>query len=140
VNTVTKDSMKASGGTEVELHSFLTTALGKSKWSDSRPGRFTPDSHWVPELLPKLRRRDFFALLISEKMPTGQTARAIIIYAIYAMLAPEARDTEHFFIGKRLSACHRLSCSLRCVWSFWKPPFELHCYHVTMFSLFQLGY
>jgi hypothetical protein len=49
VKTVTKHCMKASGGTEILPHPFLTTVLDKNKWSYSRPGHFTPDTHLVPE-------------------------------------------------------------------------------------------
>ena len=34
--------MKAYRGVEVQLHSFLTSALDEGKWSTSRPGCFTP--------------------------------------------------------------------------------------------------
>jgi hypothetical protein len=35
------------GGVEVEFHAFLTSALGGSQWSASRPGRFTPGTRWI---------------------------------------------------------------------------------------------
>jgi len=51
--------MKAYGGVEIYLHA-LTSALDGSEWSDSRPGRFTPEERkrgtigyeagWVTEL------------------------------------------------------------------------------------------
>jgi len=81
VKTVTKHSMKASGGTEIWPHTFLTTALDKNKWSYSRPGHLSPDTHLVPEPVRTLRRRDFLALLISEKKPVGQAACRVITYA-----------------------------------------------------------
>jgi len=34
--------MKAYGGVEVQLHSFLTSALDGGEWSTSRPSRFIP--------------------------------------------------------------------------------------------------
>jgi hypothetical protein len=34
--------MKAYWGSGVELHAFLTLALGRGEWSASRPRRFTP--------------------------------------------------------------------------------------------------
>jgi len=33
--------MKTYGGIEVEIHTFLTSALHGDKWSASRSGRFT---------------------------------------------------------------------------------------------------
>jgi len=40
--TVPLYAMKSYGGVEVQLHSFLTSALDCSEWLTSRPGRFTP--------------------------------------------------------------------------------------------------
>jgi hypothetical protein len=34
--------MLAYGGVDVQIHIFLTSALGLGEWSASRPGRFTP--------------------------------------------------------------------------------------------------
>jgi hypothetical protein len=34
--------MKAHGGVDVLIHTFLTSALVAGEWSASRPGRFTP--------------------------------------------------------------------------------------------------
>jgi hypothetical protein len=39
--------MKAYGGVDVEIHIFLTLALFAGEWSASRPGRFTPGTHWI---------------------------------------------------------------------------------------------
>jgi hypothetical protein len=44
--------MKRIGGMEVQLHTFLTSALDGSEWSVSCPGRFTPrkiapGTHWI---------------------------------------------------------------------------------------------
>jgi hypothetical protein len=33
--------MKAYWGVVIELHAFLTSALDRGKWSDSRPSHFT---------------------------------------------------------------------------------------------------
>jgi hypothetical protein len=35
------------GGVDVLIHIFLTSALAAGEWSDSRPGRFTPNTHWI---------------------------------------------------------------------------------------------
>jgi hypothetical protein len=39
--------MKVYGGVDVENHVFLTSALVGGGWSASRPGRFTPGTHWI---------------------------------------------------------------------------------------------
>jgi hypothetical protein len=44
--------MKAYGRVNVQIHIFLTSALGGGEWSASRPGRFTPGeralrTHWI---------------------------------------------------------------------------------------------
>jgi hypothetical protein len=44
--------MKTYWGVEVQLHSFLTSALDGGEWSASRPGRFkpkerAPGTHWI---------------------------------------------------------------------------------------------
>jgi hypothetical protein len=42
-------AMKEYWGVELYLHAFLTSALGGSEWSASRPSRFTPGkSPWYP--------------------------------------------------------------------------------------------
>jgi hypothetical protein len=35
-------SLRHIGGVEVQLHAFLTSALGRGEWSVSCPGHFTP--------------------------------------------------------------------------------------------------
>jgi hypothetical protein len=32
---------------DVYIHIFLTSALAGGEWSGSRPGRFTPGTHWI---------------------------------------------------------------------------------------------
>jgi len=32
---------------EINLYSFLTSALGGGDWSASRSGLFTPGTHWI---------------------------------------------------------------------------------------------
>jgi hypothetical protein len=44
--------MKAYGGVDVQIHTFLTSALVGGEWSPSRPGRFAPwerapRTHWT---------------------------------------------------------------------------------------------
>jgi hypothetical protein len=39
--------MKVHGGVDVQIHIFLTSALVEGERSASRPGRFTPGTHWM---------------------------------------------------------------------------------------------
>jgi hypothetical protein len=39
--------MKEYGGVDVESHIFLTSAISGGEWSASRPGSFTPSTHWI---------------------------------------------------------------------------------------------
>jgi hypothetical protein len=39
--------MKAYGGVNVQFHILLTSALAGDEWSASRPGCFTPGTHWI---------------------------------------------------------------------------------------------
>jgi hypothetical protein len=44
--------MKAYGGVDVEIHLFLSSAVGGGEWSASRPGSLTPgerapDNFWI---------------------------------------------------------------------------------------------
>jgi hypothetical protein len=39
--------MKAYGVVNVQIHVFLTSTLTGGEWSVSRPGRFTPGTHWT---------------------------------------------------------------------------------------------
>jgi hypothetical protein len=63
-------AMKAYGGVEVHIHVFLTSELFSSGWSASRPGRFTPGTHWIggwvnPKAgLDDLEKRKFLTLLL----------------------------------------------------------------------------
>jgi hypothetical protein len=39
--------MKAYGGLDVWANVFFTSILVGGEWSVSRPGRFTPGTHWI---------------------------------------------------------------------------------------------
>jgi hypothetical protein len=39
--------MKAYGGMDVLIHILLILAVYGGEWSDSRPCRFTPGTHWI---------------------------------------------------------------------------------------------
>jgi hypothetical protein len=40
-------ALKAYVGVDVQIHIFSTSALAGGEWSASRPGRFTPGTHWI---------------------------------------------------------------------------------------------
>ena len=50
----------ANAGVEVQLHSFLISALDGDEWSAWCPGRFTPDLHWASETFGDFWRRERF--------------------------------------------------------------------------------
>jgi hypothetical protein len=61
--------MKAYGGTDVQIHIFLTSALAGGEWSASYSGRFTPGERtppvpigqefgWTPESVWTMWRRE----------------------------------------------------------------------------------
>jgi hypothetical protein len=60
--------MKAYGGVHVQIHIFFTSALARGEWSASRPGRFTPGTHWIGSLvnpiasLADVEKRKFLTL------------------------------------------------------------------------------
>jgi len=39
--------MKTYGELKVQLHAFLTSALGGGEWTALRLGRFTPGTQWI---------------------------------------------------------------------------------------------
>jgi hypothetical protein len=39
--------MKAYTRVDVQIHIILTSALVGGEWLASRPGRFTPGTHWI---------------------------------------------------------------------------------------------
>jgi hypothetical protein len=78
--------MKAYGGADIEIHSFLTSALVGGEWSASRPGRFTPGeracgTHWIggwvePKVgMDDVERRKFLTLPGLELRLLGRPAR-----------------------------------------------------------------
>jgi hypothetical protein len=74
--------MKAYGGVGVQIHIFLTSALVWGEWSASRPGRFTPGTHWIggwidPRVgLDDVEKRKFLTLPRLELRPRGRPARS----------------------------------------------------------------
>jgi hypothetical protein len=79
--------MKAYGGVDVEIHTFLNSALDGGKWSASRPGRFaprerTPGIHWIGgwvdprACLDDVEKREFSILLRLELRPLGRPAHS----------------------------------------------------------------
>jgi hypothetical protein len=47
LSLITQHAVKMYGGLEVQLHVLLTSELDGGEWSASRPGRFTPSTHWI---------------------------------------------------------------------------------------------
>jgi hypothetical protein len=69
-------------GVDVQIHIFLTSALVGGEWSTSRPGRFTPGTHWIGGWvnlragLDDLEKRTFLTLPGLELRPLGRPARS----------------------------------------------------------------
>jgi hypothetical protein len=74
--------MKTYGGVDVLTHVFLTSALAGSEWLASRPGRFTPGTHWIggwvgPRAgLDYMEKWKFLTLPGLELQPLGRPARS----------------------------------------------------------------
>jgi hypothetical protein len=68
-------------GVDVYIHIFLISALVGDEWSTSRPGRFTPGTHWIGcwvdlrAALDDLEKRKFLTLPGFELRPLGRPAR-----------------------------------------------------------------
>jgi hypothetical protein len=85
--------MKAYGGVDVYIHTFLTSALAGGEWSASLPGRFTPGgrapgTHWIggwvdPRAgLDDVKKRKFLTLPGPELRPLGRPARSQSLYRL----------------------------------------------------------
>jgi hypothetical protein len=83
--------MKAEGGEDVWIHTFLTSALDGGEWTASHPGRFTPGerapgTHWIggwvgPRAdLDDVEKRKFLTLPGSELRPLGRPAGSHSVY------------------------------------------------------------
>jgi hypothetical protein len=74
--------MKAYGVVDVQIHIFLTSALVGGERSASRPGRFTPGTHWMggwvdPRAgLDDVEDRKFLTLPGLELRSLGRPARS----------------------------------------------------------------
>jgi hypothetical protein len=40
-------AIKAYGGVDLQIHTFLTSSLAGVEWSASRTSRFTPSTQWI---------------------------------------------------------------------------------------------
>jgi hypothetical protein len=85
--------MKACGGVYVQIHIFLTSALGEGEWSATRPCRFTPGegapgSYWIggwvgPRAgLDDVEKRKLLILPGLELRPLGRPARSQSLYLL----------------------------------------------------------
>jgi hypothetical protein len=80
--------MKAYGGVDVYIHTFLISALAGSELSASRPGRFTPGTHcvgdWVDPRagLDDVEKRKFLTLPGLEFRSLGRPARSQSLYRL----------------------------------------------------------
>jgi hypothetical protein len=88
--------MKASGGVDVWIHIFLTSALAGGEWSASRPCLFTPGerapgTHWIggwvgPRAgMDDVENRKFLTLPGLELRPLGHPARSQSVDGVNSM-------------------------------------------------------
>jgi hypothetical protein len=67
---------------------FLDLGISWSEWSASRPGRFTPGTHWIggwvdPRTgLDEMEKRKFLTISGLELRPLGRTARSQSLYRL----------------------------------------------------------
>jgi hypothetical protein len=73
---------------------FLTSALVGGELSPSRPGRFTPGTHWIGSWvglsagLEDVKKRKFLTLPGLELRPLGRAVRSQSLYRLsYVMMA-----------------------------------------------------
>jgi hypothetical protein len=79
-------------GVYIEIHVFLTSALGEGEWSDSHPGHFTPGErvpgiHWIggwvgPRASLGGVEKTFLTLLRLNLQPLGCTASSQSLYRL----------------------------------------------------------
>jgi hypothetical protein len=71
---------------------FLTWALVGGEWSNSRPGRFIPGTHWIggwvgPRAgLDDMEKRKFLTLPGLELRPVGRPARSQSLYRVQGLI------------------------------------------------------
>jgi hypothetical protein len=79
--------METYGGADLQIRVFLTSALVGGEWSASRPGRFTPGTHWIggwvgPRTGLDVERRKILLLPGIELRPLGRPARSLSPYRL----------------------------------------------------------
>jgi hypothetical protein len=80
--------MKAYGVWMYRSIFFLTSALVGGEWLASRPGRFTPGTHWVggwvnPRAgLYDVKKEKFLTLSVLELQPLGRPSRSQSLYRL----------------------------------------------------------
>jgi hypothetical protein len=81
-------AVKTYGGVDVQIHVFLTSALIGGEWSTSRPGPFTPGTHWVRGWvdlrtgLDDVEKKKISPLPGLELQPLGRLARSPSLYRL----------------------------------------------------------
>jgi hypothetical protein len=79
--------MKTYGEVDIQINIFLTLAFG-GEWSASRPGRFTPDTHWIggwvgPKAGLDNMKRKFLTLMRFELWPLSYLTLTQLLYWLY---------------------------------------------------------
>jgi hypothetical protein len=80
--------MKTYGEVDAKTHIILTSALAQGEWSVSRPGCFTPSTHWLdgwvgPRIdLDDVERRNILLLQELKLQPLGCSAHSQSLYRL----------------------------------------------------------
>jgi hypothetical protein len=108
--------MTAYGGVDVYIHIFLTTALARGEWSDSRPARSTPrgksprypldrEVGWTSEPVWTIWRK-FLNLPGFELRPISRPARS---QSLYRLCYPGSITKQWHFLTTHIGKLHKSS-------------------------------